>query len=374
VFIVTYGRSGSTLLQGILNSIDGCVVRGENYNFCYGLFAAYKAIVCTKYGFGQGADTLMPSSPWYGASLLDEQRFLDDARHLVLRQMLADEPMPNCIGFKEIRYLEVINEDGCAAQKTSRKFKEICRVAGDGGHDDTELQDYLDFLGTLFPKPAFIFLTREHSQVRQSAWWRDCDSKQVEQQLNKFETCSRKFCDGKENVFSIDFNDIVSRSQRLQDLFAFLGAEYDAAALETVLSTEHSYSAKPKEPDPPEKHGGCRVDYAEMPEEVAFAQLDATAPKRSPNGLYALGGLVVLAPACEQKHFRLLAVDSAGGEYKVIWRMESPFMAKEYPGNPNAERARFRVADLAMQPKQPLALYLEYPTGQRDRLFSIVLP
>jgi hypothetical protein len=30
VFIVTYGRSGSTLLQGVLNSIPGYLVRGEN--------------------------------------------------------------------------------------------------------------------------------------------------------------------------------------------------------------------------------------------------------------------------------------------------------------------------------------------------------
>lgn len=353
VLVVTYGRSGSTLLQGILNAIDGCVVRGENYNLCYGLFSAYKSLVRSKTGFGLDDGSKTPTSPWYGAWLLDGQRFIEDARQLLFRQLLGDEPMPPCIGFKEIRYADINNKDE---------------------NGDAELQAYLDFLGLLFPNPAFIFLTRPHAQVMKSAWWQYKEGRQVESQLSKFEACNRRYGEGKNNVFTIDFTDIVSRGQRLQDLFAFLGAEYDAAALERVLSTEHSYSAKPKEPDPPEKHGGCRVDYAEMPEEVAFAQLDATAPKRSPNGLYALGGLVVLAPACEQKHFRLLAVDSAGGEHKVIWRMESPFMAKEYPGNPNAERARFRVADLAMQPQQPLALYLEYPTGQRGRLFSVVLP
>src|SRR5688572_1085508 len=30
LFIVTYGRSGSTLLQGVLNSIPGYLIRGEN--------------------------------------------------------------------------------------------------------------------------------------------------------------------------------------------------------------------------------------------------------------------------------------------------------------------------------------------------------
>ncbi|MGH3306736.1 MAG: hypothetical protein ACRDOX_03520, partial [Nocardioides sp.] len=30
LFVMTYGRSGSTLLQGILNSIPGYLIRGEN--------------------------------------------------------------------------------------------------------------------------------------------------------------------------------------------------------------------------------------------------------------------------------------------------------------------------------------------------------
>lgn len=353
ILVVTYGRSGSTLLQGILNAIDGCVVRGENYNLCYGLFSAYKSLLRSKTEFGLDEGSKTPTSPWYGAWLFDEQRFIEDARQLLFRQLLGDEPMPPCIGFKEIRYADVNNK-------------------GDSG--DAELQAYLDFLGLLFPKPAFIFLTRPHAQVMKSAWWQYKEGRQVERQLSKFEACNRRYGEGKDNVFTIDFTDIVSRSQRLQDLFAFLGAQYDAAVLETVLSTEHSYSAKPKRPASAEKHGGCRINYAEVPAEVAFVQLDATAPKCSPHGLCALSGLVVLAPGCEQGSFRLLAVDSAGVEHKVIWRMESPFAAKEYPGNPNAERARFRVADLAMHPQHPVVLYLERPAGRRDRLFSIVLP
>ena len=47
VLIITYGRSGSTLLQGLLNSIDGCIVRGENYDACKGLFRTYQAVSYT---------------------------------------------------------------------------------------------------------------------------------------------------------------------------------------------------------------------------------------------------------------------------------------------------------------------------------------
>ena len=88
VLIVTYGRSGSTLLQGLLNSIDGCVVRGEKYNFCHGLFAAYKSLQRTHNEFGKVESSRFSTHPWYGASLLDENQFLRDARSLVLNQLV----------------------------------------------------------------------------------------------------------------------------------------------------------------------------------------------------------------------------------------------------------------------------------------------
>lgn len=353
VLVVTYGRSGSTLLQGILNSIDGCVVRGENYNLCYGLFSAYKSLMRTKneYGLDPGAKT--PISPWFGAWLFDEQRFVEDARQLLFRQLLGGEPMPRCIGFKEIRYADINHK---------------------GEIGDTELQAYLDFLGLLFPNPAFVFLTRAHAQVMKSAWWQYKEGRQVESQLSKFEACNRRYCTGKGNVFTIDFNDIVSCGPRLHELFVFLGAEYDSAVLESVLSTEHSYPAKPTRVGIPEKHGGCQVDYVEMVKDIVFFQLDNSAPKRSPQGLYVLSGLAVLAPGCEQGLFHLVAVDSQGIEHEAIWRMESPYMEKEYPSNPNAANSRFRVGDLQMQSQQPVVLYLENATGQRERLLSVVLP
>ena len=45
IFIVTYGRSGSTLLQGILNSIPGYLVRGENRQALRHLYAFHTAAV-----------------------------------------------------------------------------------------------------------------------------------------------------------------------------------------------------------------------------------------------------------------------------------------------------------------------------------------
>ncbi|MHB1068086.1 MAG: hypothetical protein ACYC2Z_11785 [Candidatus Nanopelagicales bacterium] len=39
VTVVTYGRTGSTVIQAALNALPGVVVRGENYAAMRGLYA-----------------------------------------------------------------------------------------------------------------------------------------------------------------------------------------------------------------------------------------------------------------------------------------------------------------------------------------------
>ena len=43
------------------------------------------------------------------------------------------------------------------------------------------------------------------------------------------------------NCFEISYADVVERGPRLHELFAFLGATYDAARIDTVLAMPHSY-------------------------------------------------------------------------------------------------------------------------------------
>ena len=44
LFVVTYGRSGSTLVQGLLNAMPGVLVRGENNLFVLPLFRSWDAL------------------------------------------------------------------------------------------------------------------------------------------------------------------------------------------------------------------------------------------------------------------------------------------------------------------------------------------
>src|SRR5689334_17410791 len=108
VLIVTYGRSGSTLLQGILNSIPGCLIRGENYAFCEGLYLSYKSYLRTQREQGGDPTTADVSSPWYGALHLDADQYAADMGALVRAHLTRGVPPGTkleCVGFKEIRYL-----------------------------------------------------------------------------------------------------------------------------------------------------------------------------------------------------------------------------------------------------------------------------
>ena len=160
ILVITYGRSGSTLLQGILNSIDGILIRGENHNFCYGLYLAYKSLLQTinQPWIGDTGET--PESAWFGCQEFDAETFLEGIQVTLRKLLLGGKDYAaggiRCYGFKEIRYIEV---------------------------DDQELLGYLRFLAQIFPNPGFIFLTRDHRQVANSAWWRGQDPLVVEREL-----------------------------------------------------------------------------------------------------------------------------------------------------------------------------------------------
>jgi hypothetical protein len=60
-FVVTYGRSGSTLLQGLLNSIPRYCIRGENYNAMFYMFRAYQQLEGGSEEIGAGSRPIRAS-------------------------------------------------------------------------------------------------------------------------------------------------------------------------------------------------------------------------------------------------------------------------------------------------------------------------
>lgn len=215
IIIVTYGRSGSTLLQGILNTIDGVTIRGENDNIFFDFFKAYKKLVRHS---KKHSGAVLPNQAWFGISFYDPARLLDHFRAIANDLLIGNSKTPvnskMCLGFKEIRFAD-----------TGEEFEE-----------------YLDFLNQLFPKAALIFNTRSIEEVIKSGWWKDQNPNDIRPQIEELEKKFDGYQAKHDNTFKITYQEARINGKSLQDLFCFLGADYDADAVDTVLSVRHSYN------------------------------------------------------------------------------------------------------------------------------------
>jgi len=345
LLIVTYGRTGSTLLQGLLNSIQGVVIRGENFNICIGLYHSYlsiKRVIQEQGKLGQG-----PTKPFFGSHFFDEDRFLSDARTLLHNQLFpAVKETVQCWGFKEIRYTD-----------------DALMSAG-----NVRLQDYLDFLSKLMPSPAFVFLTRNHHDVVNSAFWAMIDRDKAIAQMQMFEAGARGWATGREDCYWIDYEDMVNQSDKLHGLYRFLGAAYDESTVEQVLGVEHSVECNP---EILARNRNWSLNIYQ-PDQVFSCIVEPNLPLRLPAGAsFSLGGVVVLKPEILTE-MSLVALDCAG-EHPVKWGIPSPKFALDYQDNPHAANARFRIDGLSIVFNTPVEIFLENPQGQRELISRIAL-
>ena len=148
VIILTYGRTGSTVLQGALNTVPGVSIRGENYgvvNHMAKLHAAARRTNAEQSG-GVTTDTI---SPWYGAHLIDADGLLTSLRDGLVNDVLKPPSGTTVAGFKEIRH-------------TTDYFATF-----------DELVDYTVFLDRLLPGVRFVVNTRGAEDTSKSGWWKD---------------------------------------------------------------------------------------------------------------------------------------------------------------------------------------------------------
>jgi tetratricopeptide (TPR) repeat protein len=218
ILVITYGRSGSTLLQGILNTINNVVIRGENGNIFYDFFKIYKKLGELKQNH---QSAILPKDPWFGIGSIDENGLLDHFKETARTLLLAEQAneAQAVYGFKEIRYAESVGE---------------------------QLPEYLDFLSSIFPNPAFVFNTRKLDDVLRSAWWKESNLEVARQTLMNAENRFNEYVSSHTNCFQITYEDIVNQSGKLQAMFEFLGAPYSKEQIEIILATPHSYEPSQK--------------------------------------------------------------------------------------------------------------------------------
>ena len=209
VFVITYGRSGSTLLAGLLNAIPGYRIRGENYNTLYRLFQADAAIAsaCEKFS---GADHFNPQSAWYGTPRVRSHLFRAGLMETFVANVLRPESGDRVLGFKEIRY-------------TPQHM--------------TDLDEYLAFLRDSFPRSKIVFNHRDPAAVARSGWWVDVADAEAkiraaDERLLSYPSDRRHF-----HFF---YDQIDAGLGHIRALLRFLGEELEDDVIHTVLETPFS--------------------------------------------------------------------------------------------------------------------------------------
>ena len=208
-FIVTYGRSGSTLLLGVLDSTPGWLIRGENAGAVYQLYRHFKEI--TDRPQSRRRDEPFDSThPWFGLDQYPRKLALAEIRQLIHDTLLRPEPDTRVTGFKEIRWQQ------------------------------PDLVDYLRFLQRLFPQAKFVFNTRNHDDVVQSKWWTKGENPLAE--VARIEHLQSAAADALgDAAYRVHYDDYVRDPAVLRGLFDWLEEEFDEDRVRSVMAIQHSY-------------------------------------------------------------------------------------------------------------------------------------
>jgi hypothetical protein len=211
IFLITYGRSGSTLLNGILNSIPGVCMRGENYDALAHLGRAVEAVTKTR---ENATDPDIPALAFYGSTLVDPKGFRRKLAAAFVDHVLRPPSDAVAIGFKEIR---------CVVTRMS----------------EAEYNQYIEFLFESFERCCILFNSRKRIDVARSEWWRK-DPLAVEHIGQCEERFRRTMRLHPDSTFWVEYDRYIRDPDVLRGLYAFLGAEFDRAAIEQVLQVRHS--------------------------------------------------------------------------------------------------------------------------------------
>lgn len=212
VFVVTHGRSGSTLLNGVLNSIPGYRIMGENNNAVYQLYLfdrhmtqAYENSV-----YNQMQNHLIgPRNMWWND--YSQSQLSIDLRD-VLCHLFDPYDDHDVTGFKEIRWYAI-----------------------------PDLPQYLHWLHDV-TGCRFIHLTRNLDDVLQSEWFQD-DPGNWRRTLTGFNHLVTRNMEmhPEQPWYSLSYEEMTQG--HLQGLYRFLGVKYDEQRIRDVLALPHGYKS-----------------------------------------------------------------------------------------------------------------------------------
>ena len=147
--VLSYPRTGSTVIQSLLNTVDGYCVRGEYMGAITSLtdFIDVIRLSTTDVKDVVGGNTLSPSSPLFGISEIKDSEVVDSLRKFYVNVILKPPPLTQVVGWKENFISPITNGEK---------------------HANT----MLGVLTDLFPNAKYIINIRNPDDVSRSAVWK----------------------------------------------------------------------------------------------------------------------------------------------------------------------------------------------------------
>ncbi len=153
VFVVTYGRSGSTLVQGLLNALPRVLVRGENDLYLLDLYRGLARLRAFRDEHGEHGSRNVVSA-FYGLKAIRRSAFMQAMNDVVTAGVIGnlDGGDFDVLGFKEVVWHRL------AAEETA---------------------DFFDTMDKVFPGVRYVLNTRDVDRVLGSGFWRDADAEEA---------------------------------------------------------------------------------------------------------------------------------------------------------------------------------------------------
>ena len=214
IFIVTYGRSGSTVLQNLLQAIPGYFVRGENMNILYQLYNSYKAAHDARYDHGKKPHG--PDDPWYGANEIEPENVRRRLIDTFVEEILRPPKDVRVVGFKEIRFHEAGPE---------------------------HFENFLNFIHGSFPGCKFIFNSRPWEEVSRSGWWAKMDPVRVKEVITGADALYTDYLVAHPER-GILLHQHITREDAaaFKPLFEFLGEHYDHETVAAITGKKLAHT------------------------------------------------------------------------------------------------------------------------------------
>lgn len=204
VFVISYGRTGSTLLTALLSNHPRVLVRGENRSLFRYLQGAYDSLTASYDPRGGEA-----SNPFYGAHLFQDSFLVPWLRTTAEAFLAGDRGADtfDVLGFKEVAY-----------------------------NDPDTIRVDLDFIRRLFPECLLLFNTRDPAEVAYS----DFNARWGHERFSYLNQAYQELAAEYGGVL-VDYADIVEFGPQTQAAFAHLAISPDPEIVARTLRIQQGY-------------------------------------------------------------------------------------------------------------------------------------